>query len=429
MKDLNTFEIVLIILGGLYVLVIAAYIIAFKTAIFISRFVKRPVAAEADQYYYLPRAYMKLTATAKVQVEQSIEDKSIIGSPKLLELRFTPAVQFRPDPEAMIALSYKGNWFSNDEIQIVSADAMLENIKAVTEDRLSSIVAQITQAPAQQAAVGFAAKRAITLTAAIKTQTVIIEATREFSIDSEEIESGTIDRIWQIPLEGIHTGTTIRADASFKLTTIQVLASTDWGNLTVEGLFTRPLVAQEWKLDNANTDNAAFVCMVPDTGSLIKVPVRRSYFVKKQQLPIFRQGILIENSISKPSEAEGLISIPINLLKALMTIPAQLLQFKITRVTQETEHEKALAELAKAKAGNTQSPPDNNNIKRLEEELDALKKSVQSQLVAGSETDDTDDTEEQDPVPQLGKLPPLKFEEDEEDTRKRRSFNIDFPTV
>src|SRR6202007_3060450 len=61
--------------------------------------------------------------------------------------------------------------------------------------------------------------------------------------------------------------------------------------------------------------------MIPDLSRLIFVPITRSPFIKKNQVPKFTSGLLVENYINKPSEAEGFLSIPINVAKAIFAIP------------------------------------------------------------------------------------------------------------
>lgn len=402
---MNVFWVVLILLALLLFIVILSYIDEYSTTIITSRLSKPPINAVADQYYFLPQGHLTLTVTATIRVDKTIAGNRVVND-KLLQLDFKPVVQIKPDPNALVAVSYKPNRFSNDELQIISSSsALLQSVKAVTEDRLGNIVAQIVQAPAKRD-MALIKARTDSAVAAEKIKTEIIEVTRVFHIDNDELAGGEIKKEWKIPLPGFHQNTARETDASFTLTTGQKFSKTGIDGIEeFSGLFTRPLIAQEWKLVKNGTASVSFVCMVPDKSSVIKVPVRRSYFIKKQQLPKFEQGMLIENSINKPSEIEGLVSIPINILKAVMSIPAQLFQFKISRVKQETELEKALIELQKAKAEADQLAHA-VTVQKLEDEKEALRKIIQQNELAADEIEIADEG-----IPQLGKLPPLKFED------------------
>ncbi len=61
--------------------------------------------------------------------------------------------------------------------------------------------------------------------------------------------------------------------------------------------------------------------------------------------------MLTGNYINKPSEFEGLISIPINICKAIVSIPSQLFNFKIQHKYQDTlselEMQKKITDLKK----------------------------------------------------------------------------------
>lgn len=70
---------------------------------------------------------------------------------------------------------------------------------------------------------------------------------------------------------------------------------------------------------------------------MIIVPITRSAFVKKVNKISIVDGIITSNAISKPSSIEGLASIPIDIAKAVVSIPAQLLSVKIDNTKNATE--------------------------------------------------------------------------------------------
>lgn len=394
MGDLNTFETILVIFGALCIVIILCHIIIFEKAIIKSKVAN---ANEVHHYYYLPQAQMVLTVTATVQVEKSAKDKVIINA-EVTQLRFEPEIQIRPDTRDKISVTYHGNWFSNDELQIAtSSSGLLENMKAISEDRLSSIVAQITKAPSSKLE-GFVLAKGPERS---ETGTLIetVDVKRVFHVSRSELEEGAISRLWTIPLKGLHGGVVMQADASFTLIASTQLAYT--APADYDGLLTRPLVEQEWKLDNNDAEPVSFTCLVPDTGTVLKIPVGRSRFIRRQQLPKFKDGLLVENTIVKPSEMEGLISVPINILKAIMSIPAQLFQFRIAQVKAETEYDKALVELAKAKDSLNATA-----MKKLGDEVAELKKQSAGRTIPEQEPAALPQDE---PEPKLGKLPPLPF--------------------
>jgi hypothetical protein len=406
-------ETFLIILGCLLALIILVYFFSYSPSIFKSKYVSRPGVVEGDHYYHLPLASMSLKVTATIQYEKNISDNSV-QSPKLIQMSFSPEIKIEPDSRALIAVRYVGNWFSSDEVNIKTSSSLLSDISAVTEDRIGAIVSKITEAPIRLTK-EFIAKRDIAPFVDAKSITIVIEVTRLFEITAKELEDGEISRNWTIPIEDLHFGVAKLVPADFKLKSNKKMSAKILDNISYDGLLTRPLIDQKWELETDNSGQSFFTCMIPDTESLIKVPVRRAYFVKKQQLPKFNQGLLIENKISKPSEIEAFVSIPINIAKAIVSIPAQLLQFKIIRVRQEKEYEEALADLYKSKEANVELRHA-KEIKELSDKIFELKKAKETRWPELAQEGVAEETR-----PALGKLPPaysvknvFSFREDKE---------------
>jgi hypothetical protein len=405
---MNVFEWALVVLGSMTLIAIILYAVSYEETIITSTVSSE--GGEMDQYYYLPHAHLTLRATATVMVEKSPNSKKIIGH-KVLQISFEPAVHIGPDPESRVSVAYKGNWFTNDEFQVSTSTAgLLENVKVVSEDRLPNIIAQVTQAQHEMTkgltTTSFVAEALTDEPAIVE----VIQETRSFTITAKELEGALITKNWLIPIKGDHDGTAHTADATFTLQNSKTFTRKATKDISYKGLLTRPLVEQTWTLKNADLDAVSFTCLVPDTSALIKVPVKRSRFVKRAHLPKFSNGLLVENTITKPSEFEGMISIPLNILKAIVSIPAQLFQFKISQVKQNTEYEKALAELAKVRKESFAKQ--SSELRKISGDIEALKK-IASEAGAAVTTEGK--------IPKLGKLPPLEEDFDEETARFKKS--------
>ena len=294
-----------VVLGILLLLTLAAYIISLckgQTTIVKSTVVSGPVKVEADQTYYLPAHSMMIKATALVQVAKSA-DKVIQGG-TLLQLTLEPAVTIEPDTSALVTLRYKGDWFSNDAIELgTTAKGLLENISVVAEDRLTQIVAQITGAVEQPAARAAEARGLLRRPKDILV-TEIVEYTRTFSIGVREAGQGEISRPWVLPFKGsVAPGVEpIDATITFRCKTNKTTPPSLNG-LKFDGLLTRPLVEQTWEATAEGLrDLVSFTCLVPNRYSVVKVPMRRSYFIRREQQPKFSDGLLLQNKIVKPSE-------------------------------------------------------------------------------------------------------------------------------
>src|SRR5258706_14337863 len=124
--------------------------------------------------------------------------------------------------------------------------------------------------------------------------------------------SSVIEKEWEIYNEGN------LVDAGFRLINTSSKPTSEETLKSYSGLFSRTLTRAIWEVKtHINNNDIEFSVLVPDTSSLLKVPISRAYFVKKQHSPKFSNGLLVENIINKPSEAEALVSIPISIAKAI----------------------------------------------------------------------------------------------------------------
>ncbi len=71
------------------------------------------------------------------------------------------------------------------------------------------------------------------------------------------------------------------------------------------------------------------------------IPVNRTAFVKRVNKIGIQDGVILSNEINKPSSVEGFLSIPIDIAKAVVSVPAQLIQFKFDNTKRLDDLEKA----------------------------------------------------------------------------------------
>ncbi|RXK86747.1 hypothetical protein [Filimonas effusa] len=345
---------VLILLGVCLLIVLVAYVVIkarSRKTIVISEVCPGGQVVAADHFYYLPVASLSVKGYATVTILRD-RDTGIIENAFLSGLRFESTVHIEPDTSRLIGITYKPDAFSEDEIQITTTETgLLQNVSVVSEDRVSSIVAQIAQAPDQFANKQLhevAAKQQATISQ--KAERVFQVETREFErsfvVSSGEVQGAGFERDWRIPVDGIQNDLQV-VNASFRFSRKGISKKVELSG-SYDGLLTRPLTMVNWDLsDNSPLTGvkAAFQstlsCLIPDESMAVNVPVRRYLFVKHKELPKFSNGILVEKYVSHGSEVEGFISIPINILKAIVSIPSWLFQFRITRINQEVALEKA----------------------------------------------------------------------------------------
>jgi hypothetical protein len=157
-------------------------------------------------------------------------------------------------------------------------------------------------------------------------------------------------------------------DASFKVTFSPLIPIRGTKTAVVNnvsdgnGIYVRPPIALQTGIlpDNKNPLTKIDVCSaiitVPDIDHAILIPITRAVMVEKKQTLTLKKGMLLEHAITKPSEAEAILAIPVNILKAIFSIPGQLLSFRFnhiqqqkTLVTEEAALVKAILDTEKAK--------------------------------------------------------------------------------
>jgi hypothetical protein len=326
---------------------------------------------DANVYYYLPESLLKIRSTAKVRVSYN-EDKSINGDNcRVIEQTFVVTGEMIADTKHLLALNYTSNWLASDIIKYgVNSKGLLETVNVTAEDRTAQIVAKLAEAP-----------KAILSAAPAKGEGTdrIKEYTQDFLIKASAINKTETTILWTIIVaneSGLTDFTTVDAKFTIKTdspmstevlykpagtasskaeelgTFEQLLVSTnktDNANKEVAGILTRPL--KMFSLDISAEGLSAPVSVyipVADNSKLILVPVKRAPFVKKVNNMTIAEGIVTSNEITNPSSLEGFISIPIDIAKAIVSIPAQLVTFRFDNTTRLTELETAKLTYEKA---------------------------------------------------------------------------------
>ena len=354
----------------------------------------------ADQIYYLPTASLVITAMAKVVVASNPSGN--IEWVRLTSLKLENDVVFEPDTSQLYLLNYKPSVFSNDELRLnTNANGLLETINSSVQDVLPAIIAELSEGP-QKILTDSRTKGIVRIqpenesVAPVTVQTV--EFVNKFFIGLEELLSDKLSRSWIISIDGNQLKP-MMVDASFEITKPKLDAKHYENPSPVHGVFTRPLkkIKLDLKITNPQFNQQDPVCYeitIPDVTSIINIPISRAAFVKKVQSPRFINGLLVENYINKPSQADGFVSIPINILKAIFSIPAQLLGFRIFHIQKETELEKAKLELSAAReqmarltSAQKEFDATTNKLKGVSDQLNQQTKDLSSVVKRGQSQD------------------------------------------
>ena len=354
---------ILLIIGGIILLIGIVYAaIAYKNTKAIFKTITAPATAMDDviAYYYLPAPLIKITATAKVEIVTDTSTNQITKETKLKELNISALSETLPDTSQLLLVKYTRSSFANDDVKIgVNAMGLLENVASVTEDRFTNVITALLEAPSS--VLKTTPDAMANLDTAIVVTKEIKEYTKEFILQPDKIIIGGGDCfIWIINVTD-EPNNPVQVEASFKVNFSSPFAANSSNQSTAstivagDGIYVRPSIALQISFLPYNNNplqtisaNAATIT-VPDVTKAILLSVTRTMMVKKTQTLKLQNGMLLENAIIKPSESEAFISIPVNILKAIFSIPAQLLTFRIHHIQQQKTLKTEDAAFAKAK--------------------------------------------------------------------------------
>ena len=113
----------------------------------------------------------------------------------------------------------------------------------------------------------------------------------------------------------------------------------DWFRKTLDripGIYHRPLLPYKLKFETTNPAlQPVTVVYLPNNSPILGLDILRAPFVKNEYDITFENGILTSVKWVKPSEALGFVNIPLDLAKAIVSIPSELLTVKVNDLTAE----------------------------------------------------------------------------------------------
>lgn len=304
----------------------------------------------ATVYYYLPESILKIKTTVKVATIYNSDDNTLNASTRIIEQNFVTTTEIIADTKDLLSLNYKPNVLMADDIKYgVNAKGLLETVNITTEDRTGDIIAKLAEAP--QVVLGTSGGTAKAANTIVK----IKEFSADFVVKASTISSTPLPINWQIiiPNElGKDEFLTVQGD--FKISSPDIVLNTTTlsglingvnaqsTNEETEGILTRPLKNIQLKFEsNGFINTLPTNVVITDNSKLIVIPVMRTAFVKRVNKIGIQDGVILSNEITKPSSLEGFVSIPINIAKAIVSIPGQLVQFRFDNTKRFEELEKA----------------------------------------------------------------------------------------
>lgn len=335
---------------------------------------------DATVYYYLPESIIKIKSVVKVAVAYNPSDSTIIkNGSSVIEQTYDVSSEIVADTKDLLSLNYKPNALMSDEIKYaVNAKGLLETVNITTEDKLPEIIKRIAEAPAGIFKAEFDG---------IKGPLIKIkEYSREFIVKAATINENESYVQWNLIVENeltqngfdiVNASFTIASpDIKVNNQTLAEIINTEKNSNETEmnGILTRPLKNVRLALKSAEIKGEANLpvnVVIADETKLIVIPVQRTAFVKRVNKISIKDGVILSNEITKPSSVEGFIGIPIGIAKSIVSIPAQLIQFRFDNTTRLNKLEAAKLTYEKSlEASEKYAQEKQKEIDKVRQELD-----------------------------------------------------------
>jgi hypothetical protein len=233
-------------------------------------------------------------------------------------LTLTIETKYIPDPNHFYTLNYRPNAGYDDDINItLDANGMLSDINVTTTDKSVAIVGKLLEIAKEVAKIPLALPikgkaEAFPLIDTIIDPDIFLDHDQT-KIDKLITElSPYIDKIYLTPQD--------QGVAKIEEPSPQ------------NGIYYRPLLPYELTLIGKKPSfdfTKKEIIYLPNRSPILSLDVRRGPFIQKVSHLKFTNGILTEIHITKPSEVLAALDIPLSIVKAIISLPTDLIQFKI----------------------------------------------------------------------------------------------------
>lgn len=369
---------------GLFVLIAIIGGLVSSKVVITTQKVSKPIG-EGFLYYYLPESLINIEVKLKIAVTVD-KTKKIIESAEVVEQEFVVTEETGSDTSQMYSLDYTSNPFHSDDIEFKTNDnGLLESGSVVTEDKTAAVVTQLIGGVADLSKSAALKSSSVPDVAADEPAIVVIQ---EYSKSFRERFYSLVTNTVQVKDASAPEGTVGKGTSQKKVNDTPPLSSYtefEWplqiehpdatkpfskkinfflevldgdtfvhpdGGFTgkLNGVLTRPkkTAKLQFKNDGHQLIGNPAEITVADLSQVYKVPMKRSAFVKREDSITLKDGYLLSHKLVRPSSYAGFASIPVDIAKAIVSIPAQLISIKIDSTKSQTTLNKELANLASA---------------------------------------------------------------------------------
>ena len=292
----------------------------------------KDVLETSGGYYFLPMATLNFEIH-----EQRFKDNKNNKEERIYYLKYLSS-SLKPDPNHFYRIDYKRSAFAHDLVTVtLTAEGLLDKVEVTATDQSGALVVKLVDI----------AKAVVTT---IPPSSGVPKAKAgQLSLEEDiVIATVTINPIADCDNSprSFFYGASCNISASvFGASKIKYKGTPECD----KGIYFRPVLPYEITLSNSKRKLTSTVnVMLPNDAPIFELPVTRGAFVKKVTELDFENGVLTQVKIDKPSELLGALDIPLAAARAILSIPAELVQFKIDTAKDQSELIKAQKDLIEA---------------------------------------------------------------------------------
>lgn len=273
-----------------------------------------------------------------------------------------------PDPDMRFVVAYKGNAMADDDITVkVGKNSLLDAVNVTTEDKTVEVVKKIIEIGKNIVRIGAHGPAGD----ALPKEEVIFKASFDPSSSTEVARINAM--LLQVPggpYEVTYHGRYAPRRSPLPRDFPAKPQKPD-KPIPYPGVLFRPAIACELELARKGVAQEVTTLLLPNQAETISMPVNRSAFIKKVQNLDFEDGMLVQATLKKPSEALGGVEIPLEITRAILALPGEIVGDNIAALkSQQDKETQALATLEAQR--NVQRKAMEEETKDLKSELDYI---------------------------------------------------------
>jgi hypothetical protein len=280
------------------------------------------------------RAVIQSSATPS-PVNQNITQSDTMGyflpkglirvqlKPKGSDLELTTSVRYIQDPNYFFTWQYLPMTTFDDAITVkLTEQGFLDTVDVATTDRTREIVGKVIEIAKEIAKItAFPGAVAQIKAKEKKIPNIDVEFDPDLFLNSDRKEERKRfeDRFFtpygiQVELQRTFPGG----------------ASPKQGPVDQRGIYYRPLLPYELSFSFKDFDlYKNETVSLPNEAPIMAIDITRAPFIKKAMVLNFSNGILTQIKVDKPSEVLAALDIPLDILKAVVSVPTEIIKFKI----------------------------------------------------------------------------------------------------